>query len=237
MKNKFLIIAICLLMIPISVFAKEGEGAGKGFESNNLVNTLKAEEMDPQFSNYSENDDQITIYMFRGQGCGVCRNFLNYLNSITEEHGYKFKLVSYAITFYGDNHPENTNLVDVVSNYLGQEAGGGVPYIIIGSEVFPGYAADWNDDILNAIDSLYKSEDRYDVFDAMREEGYKFNEDGTIDLPNTSNKGVSSVLVIVWNLIFTTISTIIIVVVMYIQNKKLNMRLDGLKIKGSGKND
>ena len=71
----------------------------------------------------------------------------------------------------------------------------------------------------------------------MREEGYKFNEDGTIDLPSASNKGVSSVLVIVWNLIFTTISTIIIIVVMYIQNKKLNMRLDGLKIKGSGKND
>lgn len=243
-KRILLMVAICLLVIPISVFAKEGEGAGSGFKSLNFRQTLAEEALKEEFSNYSENNKQITIYMFRGKGCGYCRAFLSYINSITEEYGDKFKVVTYAITFGGDQNPENTELFDAVANYLDGKEAGGVPYVIIGNQVFPGYIDSWNEDIVKAINTLYESNDRYDVFDAMRADGYKFNSDGTIDIPSegvNSSKGTSSVATIIWSFVFTTISTIIIIVVLYIQNKKLNMRVDELenilkKNKGSVKN-
>ena len=43
-------------------------------------------------------------------------------------------------------------------------AAGGVPYIIIGDNVFPGYAETYDDSIKDAIKKLYDSEDRFDVF-------------------------------------------------------------------------
>ncbi len=232
-KNLWIIIAIVLLIIPISVFAKEGEGAGKGFVSLNLKSTLKEENIEEEFPDYTEKDDQITIYMFRGKGCGYCRAFLTYLNSITKDYGDKFKIRTYAINFHGDMHPENTELIDAVSNYLGQPWEG-VPYIIIGDQVFPGYIADWNENITKAIDSLYASDNRYDVFDAMREDGYVFNDDGTIVIPEEEK--TTNVATIIWSLVFAIISTTITIIVIIVKNNKVLAKLDDVEQSLKGKN-
>ncbi len=241
MKKKiFLLLALCLLMFPLGVFAKEGEGAGNGFDALSFTETLEEEELDVPES-YQENSKQITIYMFRGKGCGVCRSFLSFMSSIASEYGDKFKIKTYAINFYGDNHPNNTNLYEAVQTFLNVSSDG-VPYIIIGNQVFPGYAASYDSQIKSAIEAAYNSEERYDVFDKMRDAGYVFNEDGTVTSPKKdSNNGGNSVLSIVLSLVFSLISTAIIIMVIYIYNQRLNMRIDAIeelvKKKGSDKND
>ena len=87
----FLVLSL-LVLFPLKVLAfTELED----YNTLNLEDTLKEESIDLEFDNYEETDDQITIYLFRGKGCGYCRAFLTFLNSITEEYGKYFKLVSF----------------------------------------------------------------------------------------------------------------------------------------------
>ena len=132
----------------------------------NLKDTLESEDIELEYEDYEENSKQIKIYMFRGQGCGYCKKFLNFLNSITEEYGKYFKLVSFEVW----QDEANGTLMQEVAEKLGEEASG-VPYIIIGDQVFPGYTESMDDQIKEAIVNLYntKKADRYDVFDNMQE--------------------------------------------------------------------
>ena len=156
------LMALCFTLSPVITFAAT-EGLTKvdikDYETLNLQEALEAEEIKPAFKSYSENDDQITIYLFRGQGCGYCQGFLKFLNSITNEYGKYFKLVSFDAWYI----EENAELLTNVSEFLGQPAEG-VPYVIIGDQVFPGYAEDYNEGIKAAITTLYNAKDKYDVF-------------------------------------------------------------------------
>lgn len=156
MKRKILsIISIfMLLLIPIQAFANTE------YKSKNLIETLAEEEIELVYKDYKETDDQITIYMFRGTGCGYCKGFLTFLNNIAEEYGKYFKLESYEVW----QSKENSDLFVEAAEHLGQQAGG-VPFIIIGDKVFPGYAEAYDEDIKTAIKDLYNSKDRYDVFE------------------------------------------------------------------------
>ena len=131
-------------------------------ESLNFEQTLKSENIDTQDLNYEETDNQITIYLFRGQGCVHCEEFLEFMHSITSDYGKNFKLVSFEIW----NNRANNALLQKVSNCL-NEPSQGVPYIVIGDKVFLGYAETYNDQIKKAIEDLYKVDKskRYDAFD------------------------------------------------------------------------
>ena len=96
-KNLVLLLLFSLLLMPVCIFAKAGDGAGKEYISKNFEESLKEEGIKPEFKNYKENKNQATIYMFRGTGCSFCRSFLSYLNSIADEYGDYFKVVSYEV--------------------------------------------------------------------------------------------------------------------------------------------
>ena len=188
LKNLLIIILLGIVMLPISLFAKEKE-----YKTLNFKETLKDEEIAPVFSNYEENDDQITIYMFRGKGCGYCRKYLEFMNSITEEYGKYFKMVSFE-TWYDQN---NATYLDEISKFLNEPAGG-VPYIIIGEKVFAGYAESYDAEIKEAITTLYNTpkEERYDVI-------AKYNEGNKKD--SSENNGDSKTGIIIFNIILTVI--------------------------------
>ena len=38
---------------------------------------------------YAENDNQVTLYLFRGSGCSHCHDFLEFLNNNLAENGYE----------------------------------------------------------------------------------------------------------------------------------------------------
>lgn len=211
------ILVLCLLLVPFNVNASEVV-----YETKNLEETFNeekelAKDSDTPFeydlSNYKETDDQITIYMFRGLGCGYCKKFLTFLNSIVPEYGKYFKLESYEVWYNKDNN----KLMKNVANFLDEDAGG-VPYIIIGDQVFPGYASQYDEAIKQAIVNLYNSKNRYDVFVEMAKAEEEANKAKNIDVKP----------IIIWNFIFVAAGASSVILYDYNKTKKLNEKLESL---------
>ena len=192
-----LFIALLLLVMPVFTFAAETIDITK-YQTKGLDATLEEENIEKAFKSYKEDSNKVNIYLFRGSGCGYCRKFLTFLSSITEEYGKYFNLVSFETW----SNSDNSDLLQVISTYLG-EAATGVPYIIIGDQVFPGYAESYDDGIKSAITKLYqvKPEQRFDVFE-------EYNKAITEQEKAESSAAAKP---IIWSFIFVSIATIIIV--------------------------
>ena len=193
------LLAACFMFLPLvaSAASKDKIDLSK-YKTLNLTETLNEEEIEVKYSEQKENDKQVVVYMFRGKGCGYCRAFLEFLNDNTNELGDKYRLVSFE-SWYDD---ANSELLTTISTYLGQAAQG-VPYIILGDQVFPGYASNYDDAIKSAITTLYDQEEKFDVFEA-------YNAD--IDAENkAANAGSNKI--IVWNFVFIFVATVVIILV------------------------
>ena len=202
MKKKILLLAlITLLLMPLTTIAKESDK----YKSKNFIETLEEEEIKLENKNYKETDKQVTIYMFRGTGCTYCRSFLNFLNDISEDYGKYFKLVSYEV--WSDS--KNTELLEGVSSFLGQEAGG-VPYIIIGDQVFGGYSEEYDDIIKATIKEEYNRSNKYDVLEEYEQATKKQEREDLLK---------SGPFQLICNAIMFLISTIVILLFI---NKKSN---------------
>ena len=181
MKKKLLILLLLVAMLPIKTWAKTYYDE---YSTMNFVDTLKDEEIEIENKDYKEDDKQAIIYMFRGKGCGYCRAFLEYLNSVSFEVW---------------NDSKNAELMEKVPLVTNKSAGG-VPYIIIGEKVFGGYAESYNEDIKSAIMAQY-NDPSYDVFEKL---------DERLNGKDTSG---SSFAVIFWNAFFLVAATVAIIVV------------------------
>ena len=177
LKRLFVLLFALVLVIPFGVFAEEDEeeavttgtidnSAYAAYSTTNLVETLEAENIELKNKDYTEDSKQAIIYMFRGQGCVHCQEFLTFLSEISEEYGEYFRLVAFET--WQDS--TNKELMSEISTSLGEEAGG-VPYIIIGDKTFAGYASSYDDQIKDAIMDLYNTdvEKRADVFANKKE--------------------------------------------------------------------
>ena len=147
-KNLLLIIAI-VLGVPTSVYANS-------YTSLNLKETLTREKIEHDLSNYNETEDQITIYMFRGDRCAYCQSFLNFLNDNVNEYGKYFKLVSFEV-WHNEN---NAALMGEVADHFGLTIKG-VPFIIIGEKTFQGYTSSYDTEILETITNYYNNKTTY----------------------------------------------------------------------------
>ena len=188
------------------------------YNSLNLEETLADEQIKASFSNYEESKDKITIYMFRGKGCDFCRAFLNYLNSITNDYGKYFNLESYEVW----NDKNNSNMLNTVAEFLGYNPYGsnfGVPFIIIGNKVFPGYNESFNEEIKETIVNLYNNGEKYDIFEEL-------NKETKVE----KNSDLSKYNSLIWNFIFTGLSTLAIIIYINIKYNKLNEKLDIIKV-------
>lgn len=201
-----IVLIFSLFLMPIWVHASSK------YKTMNLENSLKDEGIEYDLKDYKETDNQVVIYLFRGKGCTVCRNFLTFLNSIVPEYGKYFKLVSYETW----NNADNKELLNKVADFTGV-ANEGVPYIVIGDQVFGGYYSGYDENIKKAIKDEYNKKKKYDVLEEM-------NKDTEAD--NISNS--SSIW---WSLLFTSLSTIIIIGYIYLSNKKIMTKLSKLETK------
>ena len=203
------LLLLAVMILPTHVFADE-------IASQNLDKILTSKSITHDFSNYSENDDQAIVYLFYGQSCGYCQKFLEFLNSIIPEYGKYFKVVGYEVW----SNSANSDLMDKAAKIL-DESADGVPFIVIGDQVFTGYSSSYDAKIKSAIKSLYdtKKEDRYDILDEI-EKG---------DSQKTS--GVSSKAVILWNLAFTVVAVFVIYGITNSQNKALVAKIEDLETK------
>lgn len=149
--------------------------------SADLKDTLAAEGIKIADSNYKETDDQVVIYMFRGQGCSHCLEFLEYINSIVKEYGSKFKMRSYEVW----NNSDNGSLQVKVAEKLGAEVEqGSVPFVIIGDTTIIGFQEADKKTITDTINKMYKQEvsERFDVM-KLEEKPAKKNDALWIIIP------------------------------------------------------
>ena len=214
MKKKILtfLITLGIVLLPLTANASLIDE----YEHKNFKETLAAESMELKNKDYKETEDQITIYMFRGQGCDFCRAFLEFLNSISDEYGKYFKLVSFEVW----ENQDNNTLFDKVAAVTG-EAVEGVPYIIIGETVYPGYVSDWDETIKTTIKTEYdkKEADRVDIL--AKAENYEAEVKKAENAPYVKT--------IWWNFGFIVVATAAIITVNTIQNKKVLKELEELK--------
>lgn len=220
MKKKIIMFLITLgvVLLPLTANASLIDE----YEHKNFKDTLAAEDITLKNSSYKEADDQITIYMFRGQGCDYCKRFLNFLNDISEEYGKYFKLVSFEVW----NNNDNNDLFKKVADVAGQSAEG-VPYIIIGETVYPGYISDWDDAIKASIKAEYEKKDKDRVDMLTKTENADKEAKKAANAPYTK--------VIVWNLVFTILATSAIIIVNSVHNKNVLSAIETLKVKETKK--
>ena len=95
----------------------------------------------------------------------------------------------------------------------------GVPFIVIGDQVFTGYSSSYDEKIKSAIKSLYdtKKDARYDILKEI--------ENGD----SKKASGTSSTAVIIWNFVFLAAATGIILAVTNNQNKALTAKIENLE--------
>ena len=208
MKKKIgLLLVLILMVIIITGCGKSGKEYYSKYKHLNFKEVLEAEEFELENKDYTENDNQAVIYLFRGQGCGYCRKFISFLNSISEEYGKYFKVVSFEVWYDADN----SELMGKISPITGVEARG-VPYIIIGNRVFDGYAESYDDEIKAQIMKQY-NDSSYDVFDELAKSESSF-------------KGFSNTAVILINFVIVAGG---VALVYYKTNKDKKEIIDAIK--------
>ena len=215
MKKIFLSLFVMFMMaLPIVTYASEElEKVNlEDYKTMNLIETLESEEIEVKLKDYKETDDQVTIYLFRGTGCAYCRAFLNFLNDLPAEYYNKIKVVSFD-AWYDE---ASSNLLANVSSFLGEEAGG-VPYVIIGEAVFPGYASEYDDGIKSAIDAEYAAKEKYNVFEAYNE---------FVDETKAAERR-EKLMPVLYNGIVTVICTVIVIFYVSYSNSRLLYALRG----------
>ena len=212
-KKLLILLLMVLFVLPTTALAEE-----KTYNTLNLDEALTEEEIEHDFSNYEENDDQITIYMFRGKGCGYCKKFLTYINSIVDEYGKYFKVQTYEVWYDKDN----AELMKEVAGFLNESAEG-VPFVIIGDKTFNGYTESYNEDIIDAIKKLYdtKKEDRYDVMKEYKNGGSAPKEEKDYD-------GTFAGIVI-FSIIFTAVCSVVVFLVNKSRINELEERVEKLE--------
>jgi len=210
MKKIIVLLLTILALFPINVFALQDN-----YNTKNLEETLTSENIKHDLSKYQESDDQVKIYMFRGDGCGYCQKFLTFLNSIVPEYGKYFKLVSYEV-WYDD---ANEKLMQEVASFLGETVGG-VPFIIIGDQIFPGYSSTYDENIKAKIKEEYeKKDEKYDVMEELRKH-----------IEEQNKPDHSTAYIIIFNLIFLILATGILLFVHYKNTKLLEEKIVSLQM-------
>ena len=151
----FFIILMAFLMAPFSVLA-DGvtENKKESETSENADNSSDSE----------EKKEKVNVYFFHGDGCPHCADAKDFFDSIEDEYGHLFELVSYETW----KNADNADLLEQVGEVRDEEITG-VPYILIGNKSFSGYRSDFNDDIIEAIENEYEVESskRYDIMDFL----------------------------------------------------------------------
>lgn len=109
---------------------------------------------------------EVKVYLFRGEGCPHCKEAEEWFQSIEEEYGSYFEIVSYE-TWYNQ---ENAELMQRVAKARGEEASG-VPYIIIGNQSWNGFTESYEPEMIERIKSEFEKDinDRYDIIKLLPE--------------------------------------------------------------------
>ena len=128
---------------------------------------------------YSEDDNKVNVYIFRGKSCWHCLDEITWLSQNYGEYSKYINVHTYEV--WNDN--SNSKLMNAVAKHLGKKASG-VPFTVIGNKTFSGFSEEMGKTMMETAINLYNSEDRYDIKDYV-------NLD-TAEVTNTDEKKSSS---------------------------------------------
>lgn len=195
------IITAVFMILPITVMAEE-ELKGNAMS---IQEACAEEAIAFDHNDYKNNQEgKVNIYLFRGNGCSHCHEFLEYLESIIDDYGKYFNVITYEVWSNGDNG----TLMEKAAEKLGKEVTG-VPFIIIGEQTFSGYASSMNEQIESLIKEEYEKEDRYDV---MKELGVDTTVSNSKVENNAKDSSTSDIIILVISVLI--IGGVVILVVM-----------------------
>ena len=141
--KKFLMIMMMTVLIVLPITAKAAEG-------DNSIDTKK---------------EKVNVYIFHSDTCPICKNAIEFFNSITDEYGEYFRLVKYEVS-----DSANAELMSIVGEYLEADTSG-VPLIVIGETPYEGYNEILNEEIIELIEEEYENEEKFDIIDSLGVEG------------------------------------------------------------------
>lgn len=113
--------------------------------------------VDVNLDNITKEEGKVNIYFFWGDGCPHCESEFAFFDSIESEYGDYYNLY----TFETWKNEENAELLKIFSNAMEVESRG-VPYTIIGEEVFTGFSESMESDFINAI--VEEKDKSFDVY-------------------------------------------------------------------------
>ena len=135
-------------------------------------------------SDYSESDDKVNVYIFRGKSCWHCLDEISWLATQVKEYGKYFNIHTYEV--WGNK--DNNKLMSTVAKTLGETASG-VPFTVIGKATYSGFSEKTGEEMLKQIKTQYESKDRYDIKNDIN------LEDGTVTKAD-DKKSSSAVMII-----------------------------------------
>lgn len=144
------------------------------------VNKMKGADL----SNYSESDEKVNIYIFRGKSCWHCLDEISWLSTQVKEYGKYFNIRTYEV--WGNK--DNNKLMSTVAKSLGETASG-VPFTVIGKKTYSGFSEATGTTMINEVKEQFENSDRYDIKNDIN------LTDGT--LKNSEEKKSSSTVMIV----------------------------------------
>ena len=105
----------------------------------------------------TKEEGKVNIYFFWGDGCPHCESESAFFDSIESEYGDYYNLY----TFETWQNEENAELLKTFSDAMEVESRG-VPYTIIGEEVFTGFSESMESDFINAI--VEEKDKSFDIY-------------------------------------------------------------------------
>lgn len=130
------------------------------------------------------NHEKVTIYIFRGNGCGHCANAVNYFNNLGNEYDDYFNVVTYE-TWYNEN---NNNLGKKVAEKFDYEFDG-VPFIVVGEKHVGGFGSSTGDTLVEYALESYQDKNYKDVVkETLDEIDYEVNETSIKEALNEEGK-------------------------------------------------
>lgn len=108
---------------------------------------------------------EVTINLFRGEGCPHCAEEEKFLENMEKEYGDKIKIEKYEVWYDEDN----SNLLDKVKESLNVDVSG-VPFTVVGNQNTVGYNENISSEIRKMIDNAINDENYVDVVSLIKED-------------------------------------------------------------------
>lgn len=167
-----------------------------------LVPSVKAEIDLPEVTDH----EKVKVYLFRGEGCSHCYDFLSYFADVYQDYEDYFEIVVYES--WKDSY--NQALMLAVKEEVGEEADGGVPFIVVGDSYhLVGFGDNSGEEIIEKALEEYQNDDYTDLVQKVIEtkdiEASDLGEEtlveaatseGVVIKNNKSNDGISDGVVI-----------------------------------------